>query len=731
MMKYKQSGVTVGVFSNALNLVNNAIDSVKSTLNGSNSNTNRALNLLQMYANKPKLIEQGKAITDAVKSGDIQGVTDAAGVRLNVAIGSSKASSRSETNSTTSKESLIKAGGTVNVQATQDDLTVQGSRIEADKNVNLQSRKNVNLLASQDTEVNQSNNKSSSNSIGVSFGVGSNTGLSVDVTASRGKGYANSNSTTYNNTHVTAGETLSIQSGKDTNLLGAVAQGDSVTINVEGNLNVQSLQDTATSQAKQKTTGISISIPITAPTLKNSFGAISQGKQTANSNYASVYEQTAIQAGTGGFNINVKNNTDLKGAVIDSKASSNKNTLNTGTLTVSDIQNHMDAKVSVNNASLNTNMLNSKYQAIKGLATNVLGSDKVDVQDSSATLTAIAPANIIIKDDATQQTQTGKTAEETVATLNRDTTNTNRVLAKPDVEALQQEIKQQQVDRVLLATTISTFTDESFRKIFLTKAQMYEVMRGEEGEVLKGEDGNPIMRALDDNEKLNLKANEGKQKLNIFTNGILNDEAAAGGYAVQMAEAPVGEKIYLIYFPDADNLLSELLIAAYQKKLEGNTFGLSNASQEIVNLSQIYGKDGLNLIGHSRGAMTIGNALEVLNSMQLEAPLRDTTVKFVGPAYSAQDAANSLRDLSGRNQNSVKLQTHLADFVGRLIGGNPSTYGEIATGSSYIKEWIHMFGESPTVHSCYGDASKACIDKYGSATTINIPASNINTGAVK
>ncbi|MDN7699122.1 hypothetical protein R0290_17530 [Burkholderia semiarida] len=46
-----------------------------------------------------------------------------------------------------------------------------------------------------------------------------------------------------------------------------------------------------------------------------------------------------IHAGDGGFDINVKGNTDLKGAYIASTATPDKNQLTTGTLSFSDIQN--------------------------------------------------------------------------------------------------------------------------------------------------------------------------------------------------------------------------------------------------------------------------------------------------------------------------------------------------------------------------------------------------------
>ena len=55
-----------------------------------------------------------------------------------------------------------------------------------------------------------------------------------------------------------------------------------------------------------------------------------------NANYASVNEQSGIFAGDDGYQINVKNNTDLKGAIITSTQVAenlSKNSLDTGVLT--------------------------------------------------------------------------------------------------------------------------------------------------------------------------------------------------------------------------------------------------------------------------------------------------------------------------------------------------------------------------------------------------------------
>lgn len=606
------------------------------------------------------------------------------------------------------QDSLVKAGGDVNIKAMQDNLTVTGSQIEADKNLKLEAAKNINLIASADTESNQSKNKSSSTNIGVSMGIGAGgTGFSVDLAASRGKGKANSDSTTYNNTHVTAGETLTLDSGNDTNLIGANAAGKQVVANVGGNLNIQSLQEVATSQAKQSNTGISISVPIASPTLGNTFGAISQSKQNSNSSYTSIYEQSGIKAGEEGFNIKVNNNTDLKGAVIESIAAPDKNQLTTGTLTTSNIQNHMGSEASSKGTSLNTKMLSSKYKAIKGIAGNLQNHWEENISDSSTTLSAISPATITITDEAKQQALTGNTGETTVALLNRNASDTNRILAKPDLEALQKTVQQQQANNMLLVKTATAFTDEAFRKAFLEESKIYKVQRNTDGTIALGDVSKPLKEELKPEEKYKLKPGQ-NNKINVYTNGIYNDAELAASYAAQMAQDGVSE-IYLVYFPEANNKVSELLIAGYQKFMENSALGLTNATQQIVDISQYFGGSELNLVGHSRGGMTIGNALETQRENGASNSLSKTSIQLYGSAYNAQDAANLLDALNGNSNSatsSVSVQTHEYDFVGRILGNNPSTGGTIPEESSVAGEVLNTFTKKNTVHNCYANSTE-------------------------
>lgn len=55
-------------------------------------------------------------------------------------------------------------------------------------------------------------------------------------------------------------------------------------VNVGGNLNVESLQDTATSQVSQKTTGIALSIPIVGTGGSASFSQSRPDDEAARSN---------------------------------------------------------------------------------------------------------------------------------------------------------------------------------------------------------------------------------------------------------------------------------------------------------------------------------------------------------------------------------------------------------------------------------------------------------------
>ena len=555
--------------------------------------------------------------------------------------------------------------------------------------IHLPATKDVNILASADTESNRSTN--SNTSVGVSVGIGKGgAGLSLDIAASRGKGQANSDSTTYNNSHVSAGNAVNITSGADTNLKGGTVSAQQVTANMGGNLNVESLQDTATSQASQKTTGIALSIPIVGTGGSASF---SQSKQNSNSNYASVNEQSGIKAGEGGFAINVGGNTDLKGAAITGSRDASKNTLTTNTLTTSDISNSMSASASSSGVSVGTNMMDGKYAMGKAIAGNLLNNGNANQNDASTTTSAISAAQVTLGGKATDTSKDSLT-DSNGKTVSTDTSNTNRTLAKADVAGLQKSAQEQQASNMLVLNAATALTDPAFRAAFLDQSKMYKKV-----EVID-ENRKPTIQWKEITPEEKAKIPPGSRVANngIF-NGGPNDPRPAQNLAEQNNSAD-----YLVHFPQANNKVSELLVAGYQKFLENGTTGLTNATQQNVDLWNQTGGN-ITLDGHSRGGMTVGHALDAVKEQGGKGGA--TNVNLFGSAYNAQDAANTVNQVSN-GAGQVKQSTNNYDLIGRILGGNAGTGGTIPEGSSVLEEAIRTLGGTATVHNCYGAGNANC-----------------------
>ena len=168
----------------------------------------------------------------------------------------------------------------------------------------------------------------------------SQSGVGITASASRGKGRANSDDVRYNNTHVAAGHSVTLRSGGDTHLKGAVVSGKQVGGDVGGHLTIESLQDSSRYASRNQSAGGSITFnPAGVPT----GGGLNAGRSKIDSHYRSVTEQSGIETGDGGFQVSVKGDTHLIGGVIASTQTAvdqGKNRFHTGgMLTTSDLHN--------------------------------------------------------------------------------------------------------------------------------------------------------------------------------------------------------------------------------------------------------------------------------------------------------------------------------------------------------------------------------------------------------
>ena len=432
-MKYKQNGITLAISNPVISAVQTAEQMKQAAGNTSDSrmqalatgttalaakNAYDAIKLPDQYGNVPTAGNTGP--DDLVNVREANAADQIGGINLSISIGSSKSSSTSTQTSSTVQGSNVMAGGNINITASgagkDSDINVTGSQIKAGNDATLKAEDQINLMAAQNTETLNSKNKSSSASVGVSIGTSS--GLAVTASASKGKGKANGNDVIWTESLVEAGSKVALESGTDTNIIGTQVRGEQVVTDVgtsgEGNLNIQSLQDTSTYDSKQKSAGISVSVPIGAGSYG---GSVSASNSKINSDYASVNEQAGIYAGDEGFQVNVNGNTNLKGAVIASTElaiQDGKNSLTTETLTVSNIQNKAEYEGEGSSATIGGG-LQAGLPQLSGAGVGSNG-DKA----SSTTVSAVSGGELDITDDAGQQAKSGKDASMTVALLHRD-----------------------------------------------------------------------------------------------------------------------------------------------------------------------------------------------------------------------------------------------------------------------------------------------------------------------
>lgn len=666
-------------------------------------------------------IKSGLAKTDA-------SVTErAGGIGINISVGQSESRHTAKRRADMARGSHITARGDIHIRAAdqgdESDILVRGSDIHAAANTTLAADDEIDLLAAESRREESSQNDSQSASIGVGINVsGDSVGFSITASAARGEGETQARELTHQLSRVTAGQTASLQSGGDTSLVGAVVSGNAVAARVGGDLHIESVQDRMTYRSEQENESIGVSIPIGGAGFSASY---SSDKSEATGNYRSVTEQSAIRAGSGGFDLTIDGNTDLVGSVITSDGDPSHNRLVTGTLTTSDLRNTASASAEASGFSLSSDMVTQgKYGVAKGIVANTgLGADR-DGESHGYSRSAIEMGNMIITDAQSQMESTGETPREATALLNRQTTNTHKTAVRQDADAMRRTVEAERTIKKAIHAEAVKFTDESYRTMFLREHSMYQVVMDENGKPRTNpETGKPILRKLTEEEKLNLEPGE-NGKVAVFTNGIFNDETAATGYSAQMSEVPTGQPIYVIHFPEANNGLSELLVAGYQKFMENDFWGLANATEQTRDVMAQYGNDGLYFSAHSRGAMTIGNALTSLSRDNSPTDkLTDTRFRLVGPAYNANQFATKVDTINGDAPTRVELQNHADDFVGSFIGGNQPTYDQRPEDSSRVAEWARMFDKAPTVHSCYGNMavnSKGCFDNYGNPATVHV-----------
>ena len=369
--EYKKSGLTVSLGGAVITAKDNIIQPIKKA-----GQAHDGL-LGKLYA-----ADAGFNLHDAVKTykniGNVK-----KGLTLDVSLGTQSAKSDSRYQGTEAKESRIVSQGNIRIKS-DENIAVKGSQITGE-NVTLQAGKDIRLTAAENRKTTEGNSRSKGAGITASFGIG---GLqNVGISAGKSKGNMEEEIITHTGSAVTAKETLAMESGKDIDIKGSKAGGKKVEIKTGNNLSIESLQDSHAYHSRDKESGIylqrdRIARPDTGKKkMDDPYFSIGKKTETTDSTYTSVTKQAGIYAGKEGYDIQVKGNTHLKGAVIDSKAPAEKNKLTTGTLTWENIDNKAEYKTGGHGISYNGKIgRGDKNDPLDSWTNNRYGKDTITGQ---------------------------------------------------------------------------------------------------------------------------------------------------------------------------------------------------------------------------------------------------------------------------------------------------------------------------------------------------------------
>ena len=393
--EYKKSGLTVSLGGAAVNAARTVAAPVKRAGEVGDGRL-KALYALQAGMNV-RDIQKNQKTDKAINKNNAVGI--------NISLGSTGWKDHAETITEETRGSRITAGRTAAVIA-KEDMTVKGSTVNA-QDIHLEAGNNIHILSSENKSTTIEDYKAKSGSIGASLSKG---GYGIGASYGKGKGQIEETTLTHTPSDITAKNTVSLSSGNDTLIRGGTIKGNKITANA-GRMSIESEQDKKNYKETSKTSGLSISYtPGSAVTVSGG-----KGKTNTDSAYESVTKQAGIYAGKEGYDIQVKNNTRLKGAVIDSQAEKEKNRITTGTLTWENIDNKAEYKASGKGISY-TNGAGIPLNAL-GLLSNMVPT----VKDKAGTTTtsAISKGTITITDKENQKQDIEKLNRNTEDSLNK------------------------------------------------------------------------------------------------------------------------------------------------------------------------------------------------------------------------------------------------------------------------------------------------------------------------
>ncbi|OQS58710.1 filamentous hemagglutinin [Actinobacillus suis] len=562
------------------------------------------------------------------------------------------------------------------IQAKQTDFVSrdsEGNRL-ADSSITLDAHKDLIVESSQSTAKQKGKQQSSGVEVGAGVAVGAQTGVYIYVQGGFTKGKQDEQHVVQNNSHLDS-ETITLKSGGDTTLAGAVAKGKTINADVGGVLTVESRQDEHHSKSSSVGAGGRVQVALGTAWGGSGYGNASSGK----SNSKQVVEQSGLFAEEGGYHVNA-DHVQLNGGAIAS-TNPNKSELSTNTLAFKDIENESESKALTGGMSVSAN-LNKLGNA------EAASKEGAKQQADLAKLTGTTQSNAInptvpMYDSESDSSVTKATLTEGKITLNKDSQptettaealglNTDLNQANKQVEATF-DIKQKLKDQQVLSAAVGDIG---------AAAQAYTESKAKElnQEAEELEKAGKVAEAIQKKEEAEKWQTSGeyKRKVDAVTTAISlaiagkPTEAVVAGAASPYVNRAIKQ---LTEQSESANIAAHVLWGAIEAELAGgkaSTGAVAAGAAEIgarVLTQGLYEKEpheltteekeevlalSKALAGLASGAVNGGSSVETLNAVSTGVEVAKNAVE--NNALSSKDVAALYRDIRKAIENGEDVE---------------------------------------------------------------------------
>ena len=319
--RISKSGLTLSVSNHLVDTTTNAIGTLKRATTVKDERL-QALLAYKTYDDAKTSLEKSK-LKDQAKS-----------LHLNLSLGTEKSEASTNVDSKIAKGSTVVSDGHIRVTTKKDDIHIEGSDVQG-KDITLESANSIYVKGKETTSEMTQSMKQKQGSLGISYDVLQHRFSDISVNASGSKGsIAAGIDIVHDPSNIMARNTLGVNTKQDVHIKDGVLKGDAIEANVNGNLEIHSVQDTHDYTDHTSSGGMGLSL-----SKKGAFKSLQSSAQRIDidSKYTSVIHQSGLYAGSTGFNISVGNTTTLEGALLASRTDTN--ILKTKQLVMKDMEN--------------------------------------------------------------------------------------------------------------------------------------------------------------------------------------------------------------------------------------------------------------------------------------------------------------------------------------------------------------------------------------------------------